>query len=78
LRSSNKGSNLGVVKKPQVLTNSAGTDANSYVETYNLWLDTMLSQETRVSSEAETIERTALVFRTGWTPANHKSTFTNW
>jgi len=30
-----------------------------------LWLDTMLSYETRVSSEAETIERTALVFRTG-------------
>ena len=51
----------------------AGTDANSYVKANYLWLDTMLSLETRVSSEAETIERTALVFRTGWIPANHKS-----
>ena len=48
-------------------------DANNLSKYNVLWLGTMLSQETRVTSEAETIERTAYKFRTGWIPANHKT-----
>ena len=43
LRDSNKGGNLGVVKKPQSLTETLEMiDANNLSKLNNLWLDTML------------------------------------
>ena len=64
LRDSNKGRNLGV--ETQSFTETLKmVDANNLFKYNDLWLGTSLPYGNRVPSEAETIERTALVFRTG-------------